>query len=263
MLFTSGNRVRKTKDSHFKTDTSLLLADMEILESRYYYLILLALTLFGPFLSSFESKLRFYRRWPALLGASGLMMLLFIPWDVYFTHEGVWWFNDHYLTGIRIFLLPLEEWLFFILVPYACVFVYEVLQYVFPDLALQHISRMFFALLIPLLLGLMIYFHDAAYTAVNFFITSVLLLLFVVKAPAWMGHFFLMYIVISVPFVIINGGLTGSFTDAAVVNYNPSEIMGVRLGTIPLEDSMYNLSMLLVVVWSYEWIKTRFIKNGL
>ena len=57
------------------------------------------------------------------------MMLLFIPWDIWFTDIGVWWFRDDYITGWKIFLLPIEEWLFFIVVPYACIFIYEVLIY--------------------------------------------------------------------------------------------------------------------------------------
>lgn len=53
------------------------------------------------------------------------MMLLFIPWDVWFTHLGIWGFNTGHLVGISLLGLPLEEWLFFICIPYACVYTYH------------------------------------------------------------------------------------------------------------------------------------------
>ena len=60
------------------------------------------------------------------------MMCLFIPWDIYFTAKGVWDFNPNFIIDVKFLYLPIEEWLFFIIVPYACVFIYEVLNYFFP-----------------------------------------------------------------------------------------------------------------------------------
>jgi len=44
--------------------------------------------------------------------ASALAAVFFIIWDVWFTKEGVWWFNDYYLIGIRFLGLPVEELIF-------------------------------------------------------------------------------------------------------------------------------------------------------
>jgi lycopene cyclase domain-containing protein len=55
--------------------------------------------------------------------------LFFIIWDEFFTQLGVWGFNEKYLTGVYIGSLPLEEVMFFICIPYACVFTYEALNY--------------------------------------------------------------------------------------------------------------------------------------
>jgi lycopene cyclase domain-containing protein len=55
-----------------------------------------------------------------------------------------------------------------------------------------------------------------------------------------------------IPFILINGFLTGSFTEFPVVSYNPSEIIGIRLLNIPIEDSMYCLLMLLIVIAFYN-----------
>ncbi len=48
-----------------------------------------------------------------------------------------------------------------------------------------------------------------------------------------------------IPFFIVNGVLTGSGIENEVVWYNDAENIGIRLFTIPLEDSAYAFSMLL------------------
>ena len=62
-----------------------------------------------PFLFSFHPRLRFDRTWHALWPAIGCMMLLFIPWDAWFTHLGIWDFNTEHLAGLDLCGLPLDE----------------------------------------------------------------------------------------------------------------------------------------------------------
>jgi lycopene cyclase domain-containing protein len=51
--------------------------------------------------------------------------------------------------------------------------------------------------------------------------------------------------VILIPFLIVNGILTGSFIDGEVVWYNNNENLGIRFFTIPIEDFGYGFSMIL------------------
>ncbi|MEY4709219.1 MAG: hypothetical protein RIS28_351, partial [Bacteroidota bacterium] len=48
------------------------------------------------------------------------------------THTLVWKFNPQYLLGINIINLPIEEYMFFIVVPYACLFIYACLKSYWP-----------------------------------------------------------------------------------------------------------------------------------
>ena len=228
---------------------------MDFLETKYLYLYLLLFSVAYPLAQSFEWRLRYYRQWKHLLPAIGIMAAVFIPWDIWFTSQGVWWFNEKYTSGARVFLLPIEEWLFFLIVPFACIFIYEVLNYYFKRDFFKPVANVFFILLALFLAGAAIVYSDRLYPFVTFLVTSLALLVTAFFKPEWRGRFLFMYLVSWLPFLLVNGALTGNFTSEAIVNYNPQEFIGWRITTIPVEDSVYNLIMLLMVVAVYESLK--------
>ena len=59
---------------------------------------------------------------------------------------------------------------------------------------------------------------------------------------------------------IVNGVLTGSLIDNQVVWYNDAENLGIRMGTIPLEDSIYAYSMILMNLFFFEYLCSKFKK---
>jgi lycopene cyclase domain-containing protein len=52
------------------------------------------------------------------------------------------------------------------------------------------------------------------------------------------------FLVCLLPFLIVNGLLTGAATTLPVVWYNPAEFSGWRIITIPVEDLFYNFDLL-------------------
>ena len=180
------------------------------------------------------------------------MMLLFIPWDIWFTHWSVWQFNSDYICGLRVFLLPIEEWLFFVIIPFACVFIHEVLNYFFnKELESNTYVKISFVLALILAVSSVIW-SNKLYTLVCFSLTSVSLFILSIYQPRWIGSFFRTYLVSLIPFLIINGFLTGSFNETPIVSYSPNHIIGIRILNIPIEDSLYCLLMLLIVITVYE-----------
>jgi len=225
---------------------------------KYLYLTLNILTISVPFMRSFEPRVNFYGQWKSLFGAIGIMGAFFIIWDILFTHWGVWGFNPTYLSGINIVNLPMEEWLFFLTVPYACVFIYEVLNYFIKKDILKPYVHIISASLV-LLLGILAVLHnDKIYTFTASILTAMLLSYLTWHVWAdYLGRFYLAFLVSLIPFFMVNGVLTGSGIPDEIVWYNNAENLAIRLGTIPIEDTIYCLLMLLMTISIYEYFKTR------
>jgi lycopene cyclase domain-containing protein len=220
----------------------------------YTYLALMLFTLAGPLSRSFEPKIQYYKKWYALFPAMLLTNAYFIPWDVWFERIGVWWFSDEYTLGYRIFNLPIEEWMFFFLVPFACVFIYECTNYfIKKDYLGPHAKKITAALMIIALVFSAV-FSDRMYTLVNSLSAAALLglHLFVFKAK-WLGRFYIGFVVSLIPFFLINGVLTA----IPIVFYDNAQNMALRMGTIPVEDSIYCLTLLLLNTTLYEGILKR------
>lgn len=62
-------------------------------------------------------RTRVFRRWRRLLLALGGTLVPLVLWDWYAIANGHWHF--HNMTGVQIGILPLEELLFFLVVPFA------------------------------------------------------------------------------------------------------------------------------------------------
>jgi len=228
------------------------------LNPKYLYLSIDALSILLPLLFSFHPKAPFYKTWKSLWPALLIAGFIFAMWDEAFIQLGVWGFNPRYLTGIYLGSLPLEEILFFICIPYACLFMYFVLNHLFEKDYLFPHQEIITSLLIVLALIFGLRNLDKWYTATTFLMLGAFLALHLLKwRSRYMSRFYFAYAFILIPFSIVNGILTGTFIDQEVVWYNDQENLGMRLGTIPCDDVFYNMLMLLVCVALYERVKER------
>lgn len=225
---------------------------------HYLYLILDILVIAGPLALSFDKKVAFHKNWKYLFPAIGGMMLIFIPWDIIFTYYAVWGFNEKYLCGIYFFHIPIEEVLFFPVTHYACVFIYECLNaYIKKDI-LKSTYKWILLALAAIGLATLLTHPFQLYSSLKMGGAAifVVILIFIVK-PSWLSRFTLAFLVSLLPFLLMNGILTGSFIEQEIVWYNPEHIFNIRIGTIPVEDVFYSLFMLLTTVVLYESLKKR------
>jgi lycopene cyclase domain-containing protein len=222
---------------------------------NFTYLLLMLGSLAVPLAFSFEKQVRFYTKLKYLFPAVLFSGAIFILWDIRFEEIGIWSFNPEYLLGIYILNLPLEEWLFFLVIPYCSVFIYEILVVKFPKFEKPNF---FLAVSLVLLVAfaLLAYFYrQKLYTFFNFFLLTIYFgyTIFRNRFKKHYTKFYLTWFISLVPFLIVNGFLTA----LPVVEYNNNHNLGIRIFTIPIEDSFYFFLLLLMNLTIYEYMKNQ------
>jgi len=220
---------------------------------KFAYLFINLLTVLFPIILSFDSRVQFNKSWKHIFPGLFITGLVFLTWDYLFTIFDVWSFNPEYIIGLYILNLPIEEILFFITVPFACIFIYECLNYYVKRDLLRDVSRLISIMLIVISVAFLATFYDRVYTLISFGLLLLILTYaeFILKAN--LGRFYLAYFVSLIPFYIVNGILTS----IPIVLYNDAENMAFRIWTIPLEDHFYSLSMLLMNILFFDYFKKR------
>ncbi|MGN6753055.1 MAG: lycopene cyclase domain-containing protein [Intrasporangium sp.] len=93
---------------------------------RYQYLLLMAGCLAVTLPLEFLLHARVYRRPTLLLRALVPVVLVFTAWDLLGIHRGHWSYNPAYVTGVDLpGGMPLEELVFFLVVPICGLLTYE------------------------------------------------------------------------------------------------------------------------------------------
>jgi lycopene beta-cyclase len=94
---------------------------------RWQYLGLLGLCFLVTLPLEIAGGARVYRRPGPLIVTVTPVVILFGGWDLLAARQGDWWYSVHYTLGWRLLGLPVEEWLFFLVVPTCAALTYEVL----------------------------------------------------------------------------------------------------------------------------------------
>jgi lycopene cyclase domain-containing protein len=209
-----------------------------------YYGYILLFSFLGPLALSFDKKVAYYKRVRHLIVPIILVSGLFLIWDQWFTEKGVWGFTMAHTAHIFLGKLPLEEILFFVVVPYNCMFIFEVIGVYFQPKNKAILNRVFFGTFLLLGLTLLIQQPTGWYTLSAILLAILLSITLLIYNPTWLSQFVISFLVCLLPFLVVNGLLTGAATTLPVVWYNPAEFSGWRIITIPAEDLFYNFDLL-------------------
>lgn len=222
----------------------------------WLYSILLLASISVPLVLSFEKKLQFYKQWKYLFPATLLVAAVYICIDIFFTKNGIWGFNSAYHLNMVFLGLPLEEWLFFIVIPYASIFLHDSFVLYFPNIKLSDKVSFRLGIIFSLsLAALAIIYINKSYTAYIFLTGIVALCFSFFDKTKLINHFYVTFVIILIPFIAVNAILTGTFIDNEVVWYNNQENLDIRILTIPIEDFVYGFSLILFVLLTRERLK--------
>ena len=225
---------------------------------KWFYLILNVGTLLCPLILSFDKNVQYIKSWKNSLVSALIISIPFIIWDIIFTENGFWGFNPDFILGIYIYHLPIEELLFFIIIPFACTFIYECCKYFFNKYSFTIFNRVF-TFAIPIYALVLTFIDDVGYYTLLSIVSSSIVLFWMMK-NAHYRFIPIAFCITLIPFFVVNGMLTGGITENPVVWYNDAQKVDQRIFTIPMEDILYNFALLVSNMILFEKLNQRFSK---
>lgn len=224
----------------------------------YTYLLINFATFIICFIFSFDRRIQFNRHFGSFLKAALIVAIPFLLWDALFTASGVWWFNSNYTIGMNLAGLPFEEVLFFICIPFACVFTYYCLDKFF-DLSWANVFNNIIVFAISIVsLTVAFLYHEKIYTFVTAIaVTLTLIYLHFIARVQWIGQSFFVYLILLLGFFPVNGLLTGTGLESPVVNYNAQEMLNIRVLTIPIEDFVYGYTLFVLNLYFFKMFQKK------
>ena len=197
---------------------------------NFEYLIFNAIVISGP---AFFGSLKCCYIWNHLkpmLIAIAIPAIPFLLRDVFVTGTH-WHFNPLYVSGIKIINLPIEEILFFITVPFACLFTWEMIIRRAKE---KQINMQWLRLLLYLALPAGIYFFSIGKQYTGLTLSFIFLANIVdqfLKTNLLFDKRFYFYLLLIVIFTLI---FNGYLTWRPVVTYGVEYQLDFRIITIPV-----------------------------
>lgn len=213
------------------------------------YLLFNLIVFGGPFALSFDKKVHFFTQWKRLFTAMWLPVLVYILWDSLVSGRH-WWFNNEFAGEFRLFDLPLGEILFFITVPYACIFSWEVMHTYFSDKKIAENFPSKWTGILLFLFSSIVFVFGFEYTGLALAaLSAVFWSDDANKTQLFVWRNTWIYITLILAFTLV---FNGYLTARPVVLYDYVYQLNWLVFTIPIEDFMYGLALMLWVTVRYE-----------
>lgn len=224
---------------------------------EFTYLAFNLLVFLPPLLLSIFSDVKTYKNWRPI----GLSLLLvsvpFIIWDIWAAANNHWFFSTTYITNPRYFGIPIEEMLFFITVPFAMCFVWDVLgKYIHSKPVSGILAATGISLISLTALVLLFAQWNRGYTR-SAAIATILAVTVIILSGWWCrNRFWWFQLILFALFLFANTFLTA----LPVITYGDTSAIGYRIGTIPIEDFLFNFALINLFVITYDYFVRKFTK---
>ncbi len=221
---------------------------------KFEYLLFNLIVIAGPLAYSFEKTINFRQYWREAFGGILGSLAVYVLWDSAVTNRH-WYFNAPYMLDFRLLKLPLEEWLFFVTVPYACLFVREVLTLVVKNQTIRGLEWVRAGMFALLPIGILVFQSGKEYTG---------LVLIAFGAIAFLDRQLRTHTLLQTRTYVFLASVIGFtfvfnmyLTARPLLIYAANYQLDFRIITIPIEDFGYGLTHIALCNILYEYLKLR------
>lgn len=218
------------------------------------YLIINSLIFLPVLILSFRTDVKPHRHPVALLIAYLLVSVPFIIWDIWATGSGHWSFNSNYILGPELMGVPLEEWLFFITVPFAMIYTWGVVKIYISDkpapLAWPFLG---FGIIGGLSIWMLLNNWSNGYTRSAAIAALITVCIGLFIGLSFTVRFWTFQIILLSLFLIFNSVLTS----LPIIIYGVDAIIGLRVGTIPVEDLFFGFALVNLFLYVFNIVDQR------
>lgn len=164
-----------------------------------------------------------------------------------------WSFSYDKTLGFSLFNIPFEEYLFFLTVPYICLLLWVYLQQSITSQLIVKKTVGCWGIIMFLFIGWLAMLHQTYYLSIVMVcIACICILQFL------FNNFLVLqknYLVFTGIVLVLTCMSDWYLTAQKIIVYNPAVLIGVHILTIPLEDFIYSILMVLITVFIYETVK--------
>jgi lycopene cyclase domain-containing protein len=221
-------------------------------QNYWYLLILFALAGLTMFLF-LKKTIVFIMEIKYMLPAIIFSGAIFVLFNNRLFETGIIHFNINYLMGTKIYNLPVEEWLFLLIISLFAFSVYILVSVRFANLEKPNL---FMGISVVLLLAFGFEAWSSRQKLVPFFIFFLLVIyfgytLFRNRFKVHLAKFFISYLIVVVPFLIIRAIVNS----LPVILYSNDYILGLRLFNMPVEEFAYLFLLMLINITIFEYLR--------
>ncbi len=222
---------------------------------NFVTLILLLVVAFIPLLFGAANKKRIFLKLKYFIPAIIFTGAVFIIWDNRFTQIGIWSYNPEFFSGKEIFNLPWEKWLYYGIISWVSLFIYEWVKIKFSHFKFDNIS-LAISLVLLVVFGLIAFFsREKVYTFFTFFLLAIYFgyTLFRNRFKSHLTHFYITFLILLVPFFI----LSVIIVKLPAISYYSEHTLQFQILQIPVENLAGLFLLLFINITITEYLAER------
>lgn len=222
---------------------------------NFVTLILMLIVAFIPLLFKSANRTRIFSKLKYFVPAIIFSSAVFIIWDNRFTQLEIWNYNPDFFSGKEIFNLPWEKWLYYIVISWVSLFVYEWVKIKFSHLKIDNVS-LAIGLFLLVVFGLIAFLsRQKVYTFFTFFLLAIYFgyTIFRNRFKGHLTHFFISFLILLIPYF----ALSVVMVKLPVISYSYNFTLPLRLLQVPVENLVSFFLLLFINITISEYLTER------